>query len=73
MEECVIRSRNMSTRVGSYLRERPSVRNYLEMRLKKEVTNSIKEEVMSTYALPNRYNLEGFMHGHRDQRGSYQN
>ena len=50
----------MSTRVGLYSRERPRVRNYLGMRLNKEVTNSIQEEVMSTDALPKRYNLEGF-------------
>ena len=61
----------MSTQVVPYSRERPKVRNYLGMRLKKAVTNSIKEEVKSTYALPKRYDLKVFGHSHDDQRGSY--
>ena len=56
----------MSTRVGPYSRERPRVRNYLGMRLKKAVTNWIQEEVMLTYALPKRYDLKEFKHSHHD-------
>ena len=63
----------MSTRVGPYSTERPRVRNYLGMRIKKAVTNLIQEEVMSTYALPKRYDLEGFRHSQDDKRGSYRN
>ena len=58
----------MYTRVGPYSREQPKVRNYLRMRFKKAVTNSIQEEVMSTYTLPKRYDLKGFGHSKDDQR-----
>ena len=61
----------MSTRVKPYSKERPRVRNYLGMRLMKAMTNSIQEEVMSTYALPKRYALKVFRHSNDVQRGSY--
>ena len=63
----------MSTRVGPYSRERHRVRNYLGMRLKKEVTNSIQEEVMSTYSPPKSYDIKGFGHLHNDQIERYEN
>ena len=54
----------MSTQVGPCSRQRPRVSYSLGMRLKKAVTNSIQEEVMLTYSIPKRYDLEGFRHGH---------